>query len=149
MAVDLPPVWQETVQCVLEAAPRHGVPANIVLAIAELEGGAPYTWGWNRDGSIDYGRMRINSVHLAEFGRYGISPVHLVEPGCYPIDLATWMIGRHLMQCRGDVWQCAANYNSKTPGKNAIYRAKLIPAAGRWARWLWEHYPTIEYAQTR
>jgi hypothetical protein len=41
LILDLPPQLQERVVCSISAFVKHEVPANIVLAIAEKEGGHP------------------------------------------------------------------------------------------------------------
>jgi hypothetical protein len=142
---DLPPRWVETVECALRAAPEYGVPANVVLAVAEMENGSANQCNRNRNGSVDCGQMQINSVHFGELGRYGITVSEIAAPGCYQIELGAWIIRQRLDECSGEFWRCVATYHSKSPDKNAIYRKGLIPAAAWWGRWLQANYTTVEY----
>ena len=146
---DLPTAWHETVECALHASTVYGVPANIVLAVAEVENGHPYLPRQNANGSLDFGRMQTNSVHLRELNRHGITDHDLRQGGCYPIQLATWMLGGHIQRCNGEFWRCVANYHSTTPAMNQGYRSKLLPAASRWAHWLTAHVPTIEFKRVK
>jgi GAF domain-containing protein len=67
---------------------------------------------------------------------YGITPDDVAAAGCYPFDLAAWRLRQHIRKDRGDLWTRAANYHSRTPQYNAVYRADLLVKAGRWADWL-------------
>jgi len=150
MNMDLPPMWQETIVCAIDAATRHGVPLNVVLAVAEVEGGRPGMARVNNDGSVDYGRMQINSRHLQDLGAYGITAESLMQPGCYSVDLGTWIIANHIRLCRDDeFWFCVAKYHSKTPSVNARYRTKLLPAAAKWAAWVKQRMSAVEFQWSR
>lgn len=133
---DLPPIWQENVQCVVRVAQQKNLPANVLLAIASLENGKPGMFNRNKNGSYDLGKMQVNTIHLPQLGKYGIRADHLLAPGCYSIELAGWMLAKHLAESDGDFWTRAANYHSKTPKYNQIYRNKLIPYANAWGDWL-------------
>lgn len=141
---DTPVYMQEAVACAIEIAPKYGVPANVVMAVAEVEGAPPQTIRVNQNGSFDVGRMQINSVHFDMLSAYGITPQHLMASDCYPVELATWMIARHMQGCPHDLWTCVARYHSKTPPNNLVYRQKLLPAAMRWASWIQQYYPVIK-----
>jgi hypothetical protein len=133
---DLPPQLHERVVCSISAAIKYEIPANILLAIAEIEGGKPGQWVKNSTGFFDVGPLQFNTSYLRELRRYGISPQDIASAGCYPFDLAAWRVGQHIKRDSGDVWTRAANYHSRTPRYNAPYRAKLITKAAIWANWL-------------
>ena len=139
---DVPPALQERVICSVTASIKYDVPANIVLAVAELENGKPGLYSRNQNGSRDVGVMQFNTHYLAELSTYGITAQDVAAAGCYPYDLATWRLRGHILHDTGDLWTKAANYHSRTPEYNAAYRAKLIPAARRWAGWLAERFNT-------
>lgn len=143
MAVmDLPPIMQERVICSVTASVKYDVPANIVLAIAELENGKPGLYRSNENGSKDIGTMQFNTNYLVDLSVYGITPKDVADSGCYPYELATWRLRNHILHDKGDLWTKAANYHSRTPEYNSIYRAKLKTAARRWADWLGKHFKT-------
>ena len=70
---DLPPHLHERVVCSIAAAVKYEIPANIVLAVAEKEGGKPGQWVRNSDGSHDVGTMQFNTAYLRDLAPYGIT----------------------------------------------------------------------------
>jgi hypothetical protein len=139
---DLPPSLQERVVCSVTASVKYDVPANIILAVAEIENGKPGLYSRNENGSHDVGTMQFNTNYLADLSSYGITAKDVAVAGCYPYELATWRLRGHILHDKGDLWTKAANYHSRTPEYNAIYRAKLKTAARRWAGWLTAHFTT-------
>lgn len=133
---------KERVVCSVVAAVKYDVPANIVLAVAEVENGKPGQYVQNTNGTYDVGPMQFNTDYLAELAKYGITPEDVANTGCYPYELAAWRLRGHIRDDAGDLWTRAANYHSRTPKYNAIYRAKLIRAAGKWADWLAQRFNT-------
>lgn len=143
MPLDLPPQMQERVVCSIAAATKYEVPANIVLAVAEKENGRPGQWVRNSsNGSYDVGPLQFNTNYLRDLGRYGITAEHVAAAGCYSFELAAWRLRMHIKNDRGDLWTRAANYHSRTPRFNQVYRADLIIRAAKWANWLTARYPT-------
>jgi len=67
---------------------------------------------------------------------YSSSANDVEAAGCYSFDLAAWRLRQHIKHDKGDLWTRAANYHSKTPYYNAIYRADLMAKAVKWADWL-------------
>ena len=142
MAIDLPPELQERVVCSIMAAVKYEVPANIVLAVAEKEGGAPRQWVKNSNGTYDVGSMQFNTQYLKDLRKYGITAEDVAQPGCYSFDLAAWRLRGHLRNDSKDLWTRAANYHSRTPKYNQIYREDLIKKATKWGHWLEVRFPT-------
>ena len=134
--MNLPPDMQERVVCSIIAAIKYEIPANILLAIAEKEGGKPGQWVNNRNGTYDVGSMQFNTSYLQDLSKYGITAEHVARVGCYAYDLAAWRVRLHIRNDKGDIWTKAANYHSRTPKYNSKYRADLIAKAVKWADWL-------------
>ena len=139
-------VGPANITCVIEAAKRQGVPANVMLAIASVEGGANGQFVRNANGSFDMGHFQLNTIHFRESGvftRVGIKREDAAWRGCYNAELAAWMVRKHLNAPGSQsYWVRVANYHSATPQFNARYRAKLVPLAERWGRWLQANYQT-------
>ena len=139
-----------TIECVLDTAVRRNVPANVLLAIVQVEGAHEGQVKSNTNGSFDFGRWQINSVHLGALAGYGVpvekAKYYLTRDGCYGADFAAYRLQQCLSwkQDTKDFWERAACYHSKTPTRNAIYKAKLKPIALRWADWLSAHYQVRE-----
>lgn len=113
--IDLPPQLQERVICSISAAVKYEVPANIVLAVAEKEGGKPGQWVKNTNGTHDVGPMQFNTLYLGDLAKYGITANDVAAAGCYSFDLAAWRLRQHIRMDKGDLWTRAANYHSRTP----------------------------------
>ena len=145
--VDLPPLLQERVVCSIAAAVKYEVPANVLLAVAEKEGGKPGQWVRNANGTHDVGPMQFNTAYLSELGKYGITAADVAQAGCYPFDLAAWRLRGHIRNDQGDLWTRAANYHSLTPRYNAAYCADLIVKALKWADWLEARFVTYDMAK--
>lgn len=133
---DLLPPLQERIVCSVSAAAKYQVPANIILAIAEKEGGRPGQWKSNQNGTHDVGQMQFNTSYLRDLMRYGITVNDVARAGCYSFDLAAWRLRQHLRKDKGDLWTRAANYHSHTPQHNRVYRVDLMRKAAKWADWL-------------
>jgi hypothetical protein len=141
---DLPAQLQERIVCSIAAAVKYEVPANITLAIAEKEAGKPGQWVRNTNGTQDVGPLQFNTSYLRELAQYGITADDVAKAGCYPYDLAAWRLRGHLRNDKGDLWTRAANYHSRTPKHNALYRADLILKAANWANWLEARFVTFD-----
>jgi hypothetical protein len=137
MPPDMPPQMHERIVCSIAASVHYDVPANILLAVAEKEAGKPGQWVRNTNGTHDVGVMQFNTGYLKTLtAQYGITADDVATSGCYAYDLAAWRIHGHLTKDTGDIWTRAANYHSRTPYYNAIYRADLMVRANKWANWL-------------
>lgn len=141
---DLPPQLHERVVCSISAAAKYQIPANIILAVAEKEGGKPGQWVRNTNGTHDIGAMQFNTLYLKDLAKYGITAGDVAAAGCYPYDLAAWRLRMHIKNDKGDLWTKAANYHSRTPQYNQVYRADLIRRAVKWANWLEARFQTYD-----
>lgn len=129
-----------SIECVIEAARRQGVPANILLSLASLESGKNGQRVTNTNGSTDIGHFQINTINWNDgkfAGLLEISENDVALRGCYNAELAAWILKSRINESNGqDFWTKVANYHSKTKKYNDIYKAKLMPLAVRWGNWL-------------
>lgn len=132
------------VSCVIQAAIKHGVPANILLALSSVEGGKNGQFVLNKNGSYDMGHFQINTIHFSGGEVFGkIDKNDAAWRGCFNAELAAMLLQKRLTAPgTADYWVRVANYHSATPKYNAIYRSKLIPLAARWGKWLQVNYQT-------
>lgn len=155
-AADLPPAAQvddafygrhaASIECVIEAANKQDVPANILLAIASMEAGKNGQLVMNKNGSIDISHFQINTSNWDRGGAFARYPSITKEAvqwrGCYNAELAAWLLHKHLTEdADTNYWTRAANYHSHTPLYNSVYAGKLIPLSIRWGRWLQQRVP--------
>ncbi len=149
---DIYPIRPANIDCVLRAAQKQGVPANVLLALASVEKGRNGQSVSNTNGSRDIGHFQINTIHWSQDGRLAqypsITQQDVAWRGCYNAELAAWMLRQHIDEPTGqDFWTRVANYHSKTPKYNAVYRSKLIPFAIRWGNWLQQRYANVSVSQ--
>ncbi len=135
-----------TIECVIAAANKQRVPANVLLALASIEAGKNGQVVTNKNGTVDISHFQINSSNWDRGGAFARYPSITKEAvrwrGCYNAELAAWLLHQHLVaDADADFWTRAANYHSKTPKYNTEYRAKLIPLAIRWGKWLQQRVP--------
>lgn len=152
MPIDIPPAIHERVVCSIGAAAKYGVPANIILAVAQREGGKPGQWVRNTNATYDIGSMQFNTAYMRTLARYGIGTADVAKPGCYSYDLAAWRLRGHIKNDGGDIWTRVANYHSRTPRHNAPYRAAIMANARQWGSWLsarFHTYDTLTVASSR
>lgn len=132
------------IPCVIQAALRQGVPANVLLAVASVESGKNGQYVRNTNGTDDLGHFQLNTIHFdTQAGVFRrVNKIDAAWRGCYNAELAAWFLRQRLDAPGGDYWVKAANYHSATAEYNSIYRRKLIPLAARWGRWIQANFPT-------
>lgn len=122
--------------CWDQAARRHGVPANLLYAIASVESGlnpkAVNRSHLTRTGSYDIGLMQINSRHLPRLARHGITEASLYEP-CTNLDVGAWMLSDLFIR-RGLSWDSVGAYNA------ACTQLKGEACTQTRARYAWKVY---------
>jgi soluble lytic murein transglycosylase-like protein len=117
--------------CFDEAAGWQHVNANILRAIAWQES------HWradavhlNANGSIDYGVMQINTIHLPELARYNIGRNRLMS-ACENVFIAAWQL-RKEMNLYGNTWKAVGAYHSATPALRDDYALHIFAILKRW-----------------
>jgi len=117
--------------CFDEAAGYQKVNPLILRAIAWREshnrGDAVHR---NANGSIDYGVMQINSVHLPTLAQYGISRGTLMEP-CKNVYIAAWHL-RQQMNKYGNTWAAVGAYHSESPSLRDRYAQEIAGILRQW-----------------
>ncbi|HQV13644.1 MAG TPA: lytic transglycosylase domain-containing protein [Denitromonas sp.] len=122
--------------CWEQAAQRHGVPADLLYAIASVESGlnpkAVNRSHLGRTGSYDIGLMQINSRHLPKLAGHGITESRLYEP-CTNLDVGARMLSE-LFARRGLSWDSVGAYNA------ACTQLKGKACSEARARYAWKVY---------
>ncbi len=117
--------------CFDAAARYQRVNPMILRAIAWQESHyKPNAIRRNDNGSIDYGLMQINSIHLSRLSRYGISSNTLMQP-CASVYIAAWHL-RQKMNKFGNTWQAVGAYHSETPVHRDRYARQIVSILNRW-----------------
>ena len=134
-----------TVECVIQAAGRRKVPANVLLGIASIEGGKNGQMVRNKNGSFDVAHFQINtSTYRIELAPHGVKLRDLQWKGCYNAEMAAFLLSKRLNEAnRQDFWTKAANYHNRKPEFNSVYRKKLVALSTEWASWLQHSYSVV------
>lgn len=133
------PVGKPTLQCVVEAARRQNVPADLLLAVNSVERGNTGQFVGNTNGTQDMGAFQINTIHLPRARKYQATAQDLATRGCYNAEFAALLLHEainHPKMQHKDYFTRAAGYHSWTPKHNAVYRKKLVNYLGQWQGWL-------------
>jgi hypothetical protein len=119
--------------CFDAAAAYHHVNGNVLRAIAWLEShNQPTAEHKNENGSVDYGVMQINSIHLSQWAQYGVNRAALMQP-CKNVYVAAWHL-RHMMDRYGNTWSAIGSYHSATPQYRDQYVAQIKHILQSWHR---------------
>ncbi|NIJ93656.1 lysozyme-related protein Hpa2 [Xanthomonas campestris] len=106
--------------CFEEAAGYQHVNPWVLRAIAWQESrGRADAIHRNNNGTIDYGKMQINSIHLRRLSSYGISRDALMQP-CVSVYVAAWRL-REMTNKYGNTWAAVGAYHSETPAERDKY----------------------------
>lgn len=117
--------------CFDEAAAYHHVNPHVLRAIAWVESrNRPDARNVNQNGSIDYGVMQVNSIHLRKLSEYGVDASTLMEP-CKNVYIAAWHL-RKQVDRYGNTWAAVGAYHSATPTLRDGYAAKVQAVLRRW-----------------
>ena len=116
--------------CLQQAAQRYHVPEMLLTAIRLQEGGQPGMANRNTNGSVDYGVMQINSIHLSVLSEAGYTADVLRWNVCANIRVAAWILAKEMKQdgvwvkddpSPRDYWRAVGAYHSRTPRLNRQY----------------------------
>ena len=119
--------------CFDDAAAFHHVNPDILRAIAWQEShNQPSAKHLNTNGTVDYGVMQINTVHLATLKRYGLTKEDLMQP-CKNVYVAAWHL-RQQVDAYGNTWAAVGAYHSARPDLRDQYAAQIEQILVRWQR---------------
>ncbi|WP_233836518.1 lytic transglycosylase domain-containing protein [Paraburkholderia sp. ZP32-5] len=130
--------------CFDDAAAYQHVNPLILRAIAWQESrNHPDAVHVNANGSVDYGLMQINTIHLPALERYGIGKDALMSP-CKNVYIAAWQLRRQVIKY-GNTWAAVGAYHSATPALRDQYARQIAEILRQW-RVLPEEDPRPEAA---
>jgi soluble lytic murein transglycosylase-like protein len=131
--------------CFDDAAAYQHVNPLILRAIAWQEShDHPDAMHVNANGSVDYGLMQINTIHLPALERYGIGKDALMSP-CKNVYIAAWQLRRQMIRY-GNTWAAVGAYHSATPALRDQYARQIAGILRHW-QVLQEDRPAAHAAQ--
>jgi soluble lytic murein transglycosylase-like protein len=109
----------------VEAGEHFGIPPLLLKKIATIESDLDANCIFrNKNGTIDYGIMQINSCHFKELSKYGISKTNIMHPRIN-IFAGAAILARHIKN-EGFNIEAISHYHSRTPKYKEKWSAKLI-----------------------
>lgn len=118
------------IECINQAAVTYYVPAQVIISVLAVESGEVGTASPNKNGTIDYGPMQINSTWLSTIARYGYTKDQLQYDPCVNVMVGTWILSNRIAESAAsaniDYWKGVAGYHSKTPYYNNRYQTKVL-----------------------
>src|SRR5882762_4685919 len=84
------------IECINQAAIVYHVPATLILSVLAVEGGRVGLVSVNKNGSVDYGPMQINSVWLSKLRPYGYTANRLQYDPCANVMVGTWILAQNI-----------------------------------------------------
>ncbi|MEM2160758.1 MAG: lytic transglycosylase domain-containing protein [Candidatus Nitrosotenuis sp.] len=112
------------VECINQAAIRYYVPAKMIVAVLNTEGGWPGLAKPNKNGTFDFGPMQINSTWLSKIAPYGYTAYQLQYDPCINVQVGAWILSREIANEK-NFWDGVANYHSHTPLYHNTYKRKI------------------------
>jgi soluble lytic murein transglycosylase-like protein len=113
------------VACINQAAIMYHVPVPLILSVMKRENGRNGSASHNKNGTVDYGIMQINSLWLPKIAAFNYSKEDIqFNRNCKNIYVGTWILSQSIAEGR-DVWSGVGNYHSHTPSHNRIYRNNI------------------------
>jgi hypothetical protein len=110
--------------CINQAAIDYHVPAIAIVSVLKAEGGKIGTASKNKNGTVDYGPMQINSIWLSKLKTVGYTEKQLQNDPCINVRVGTWILAQKIASGK-DWWSGIGNYNSYTQSLNEKYRTRV------------------------
>jgi soluble lytic murein transglycosylase-like protein len=110
--------------CFDEAAKEYNVPVDILRSIAEVESNRnPLAVGYNKDGTIDYGLMQINSSWYGKLGHQMWAD--LTVDVCSNVKAGAWILSQ-CIKTYGNTPEAIGCYHAVSPEKRMRYARKVL-----------------------
>ena len=114
------------IECINQAAVQYFVPAKVIIAVLQTEGGRPGLASPNRNGTVDYGPMQINSAWIKQIAPYGYTDHQVQDDPCTNVKEGAWILSQAMAHSSAQpYWQGVSNYHSYTPVYNQTYQRQI------------------------
>jgi soluble lytic murein transglycosylase-like protein len=110
--------------CFEEAAKEYNVPVDLLRSIAKVESNYdPLAIGYNKNGTIDYGLMQVNSWWYKKLGHEKWADI--TADACSNTKAGAWILSQ-CMQRYGNTPEAIGCYNAVSPEQRATYADKVL-----------------------
>lgn len=112
--------------CFDSAGRYYGISPELLSAIAFVESSHdPHALNRNRNGTVDYGLMQVNSQWAPEFGEYW----DYIKDPCYNVMAGAWILKRCIARF-DDTWGAVGCYNTgRADGRSATRYIRKVKEA--------------------
>lgn len=114
------------ITCINQAATEYQVPAALIMAIIQVEGGQVGLAMPNTNGSFDLGVMQINTAWAPSFEAKGYRLSDIQNNPCKNVDVGTWILSQCLNHDANNLMVAVGDYHSHTPILNQAYASKVL-----------------------
>lgn len=112
------------VGCFYSSSRKYGVPADLLMAIAQTESSFRHEVKGQLGWGADHGLMQINDYWVPKLRkRFSISLSDIYDP-CTNIEIASWILAHNFVQF-GYSWRAVGAYNAVTEWKRVRYINKV------------------------
>lgn len=118
------PEIQAPLHCINEAAREYHIPARLLIAILQVEGGKAGQLVKNKSGSYDLGPAQINSAWLPALKAHGITAAQVQFDPCINIKVGAWIAAKAIAS-ENNLLTGIGNYHSHTQLYNQSYAQKI------------------------
>jgi soluble lytic murein transglycosylase-like protein len=109
--------------CFAEAGQKFNISPQLLAGIAQTESNLnPQALNRNRNGSVDYGVMQINSSWVKSLG---LPLERLMGDPCYNVTTGARIL-RDCLDRHGSTWNAVGCYNARSPQKRISYAWKVF-----------------------
>jgi hypothetical protein len=99
------------IECINRAAVKYHIPATVIVSILKIEGGKVGQVSVNKNGTLDYGPMQINSSWLKRIKQYGYDAEKIKNNPCANVNVGTWILAQEIGNSVG-WWKGVGHYHS-------------------------------------
>ncbi|WP_201278403.1 lytic transglycosylase domain-containing protein [Pandoraea fibrosis] len=129
-------------QCFVAAGQRYRVDPMLLYAIAEVESNLiPSATNRNRNGSVDYGLMQVNSLHLPKLKSIGIDERRLLDDPCVSVHAGASILAEMIARY-GYTWAAVGAYNAGGSAARGVARHQ-------YATKVWQRYSAMVSTRER
>ncbi|OGT30771.1 MAG: conjugal transfer protein TrbN [Gammaproteobacteria bacterium RIFCSPHIGHO2_12_FULL_35_23] len=112
------------IECIMQAARQYYLPVALVISVLKAENGAVGEANVNKNGTIDYGPMQINSVWLKQIEPYGYTVQDLQYNPCVNVQVGAWILAQQVAN-GSSLWQGVGDYHSHSYYQNQLYSSRV------------------------
>ena len=112
------------IECIMQSARQYYLPVALLISVLKAENGKVGEANINKNGTIDYGPMQINSVWIKQIEPYGYTAQDLQYNPCVNVQIGAWILAQQVAS-GGSLWKGVGDYHSHSYYQNQEYSSKV------------------------